>query len=45
MNTKQLSKFLMKAKISAYASSGEGEEKILSDGSKKLEFEEAVVIK
>ncbi len=40
MNTKQVSKFLMKAKINTYASSGEGEEKVLSDGSKKLEFEE-----
>lgn len=40
MNTKQLSKFLVKAKINTYASSGEGEEKILSDGSKEFEFSE-----
>ena len=40
MNTKQLSKFLVKAKINTYASGGEGEEKILSDGSKEFEFGE-----
>jgi hypothetical protein len=40
MNIKQLSKFLAKAKINTYASSGEGGEKILSDGSKKLEFKQ-----
>ena len=40
MDIKQLSKFLIKAKINTYASSGEGGEKILSDGSKEFEFEE-----
>lgn len=40
MNTKQLRKFLVKAKINTYASSGEGGEKVLPDGSKELEFEE-----
>ena len=40
MNIKQLSKFLVKAKINTYASSGEGGEKTLSDGSKEFEFEE-----
>jgi len=40
MDTKQLSKFLVKAKINSYASSGEGGEKVLPDGSKELEFEE-----
>ena len=40
MNTKQLSKFLAKAKINTYASSGEGGEKVLPDGNKELEFEE-----
>ena len=40
MNTKQLSKFLVKAKINTYASSGEKQEKKLSDGSKEFEFEE-----
>ena len=40
MNTKQLSKFLVKAKINTYASSGEGGEKVLFDGSKELEFVE-----
>lgn len=40
MNTKQLSKFLVKAKISTYASGGEEEEKVYSDGSKVFEFEE-----
>jgi len=40
MDIKQLSKFLVKAKINTYASSGEGEEKNLPDGSKELEFEE-----
>ncbi len=40
MDTKQLSKFLVKAKISTYASSGEGGEKILEDGSKEFEFKE-----
>lgn len=39
MDTKQLSKFLVEAKINTYASSGEGGEKILPDGSKELEFE------
>ena len=40
MDTKQLSKFLVKAKINTYASNGEGEEKVFPDGSKELEFEE-----
>ena len=40
MNTKQLSKFLVKAKINTYASGGEKQEKKLSDGSKELKFEE-----
>lgn len=38
MSTKQLSKFLVKAKINTYASSGEREEENFSDGSKELEF-------
>jgi len=40
MDIKQLSKFLVKAKINTYASSGEGGEKNLSDGSKEFEFKE-----
>lgn len=40
MDIKQLSKFLVKAKINTYASSGEGGEKVLLDGSKKFEFRE-----
>jgi hypothetical protein len=40
MDIKQLSKFLVKAKINTYASSGEGGEKLLSDGSKEFEFRE-----
>jgi len=36
----QLNKFLVKAKINTYASSGEGGEKLLSDGSKEFEFKE-----
>lgn len=40
MNLKQLSKFLVKAKVNTYASSGESGEKILSDGSKEFEFRE-----
>lgn len=40
MNIKQLSRFLVKAKINTYASSGEGGEKILPDGSKEFEFKE-----
>ena len=40
MDVKQLSKFLVKAKINTYASSGEGGEKILPDGGKEFEFEE-----
>lgn len=40
MNIKQFNKFLTKAKINTYASSGEGGEKILSDGSKEFEFKE-----
>ena len=38
MDINQLSKFLVKAKISAYASSGEGGEKLLPDGGKEFEF-------
>lgn len=40
MDIKQLSKFLIKAKINTYASSGEGGERVLPDGSKELEFRE-----
>lgn len=40
MDIKQLSKFLVKAKINAYASSGEVGEKVLPDGSKEFEFRE-----
>ena len=40
MNIKQLSKFLVKAKINTYASSGEGGEKTLPDGSKEFKFAE-----
>ena len=40
MDIEQLSKFLVKAKINTYASSGEGGEKILFDESKEFEFEE-----
>jgi len=40
MDIEQLSKFLIKAKINTYASSGEKGEKILPDGSKEFEFEE-----
>lgn len=39
----QLSKFLVKAKISTYASSGEGGEKILEDKSKEFEFKEGIL--
>lgn len=40
MDTKQLSKFLVEAKINTYALSSEGGEKILTDESKEFEFEE-----
>ena len=40
MNINQLSKFLVRAKISTYASSGEGGENLLPDGSKEFEFKE-----
>ncbi|MDD4271472.1 MAG: DUF5680 domain-containing protein [Patescibacteria group bacterium] len=40
MNKKKLANFLVKAKLNTYASSGEGEEKIIIDGSKELTFEE-----
>ena len=40
MDLKQLNKFLVKAKINTYASSEEGGEKILPDGSKEFEFKE-----
>jgi hypothetical protein len=36
----ELEQFLVKAKVSAYASGGEGEEGILSDGCKELAFQE-----
>jgi len=39
-NLSQLSKFLVKAKINTYASSGEVGEKTLSDGSKEFKFAE-----
>lgn len=35
----ELSEFLVKAKINTYASSGEGGERILEDGSKELSYE------
>jgi len=35
-----LNQFLVKAKINTYVLSGEGGEKILSDGSKEFEFKE-----
>jgi len=40
MDIKQLSKFLVKAKINTYVSSGEGGEKILPDGGKEFKFKE-----
>ncbi len=40
MDINQLSKFLVKAKINTYASSGERGEKILLDGSKEFKFKE-----
>lgn len=40
MDIKQLSKFLVKARINTYASGGEGGEKVLPDGSKEFEFRE-----
>jgi len=40
INLNQLNQFLVKAKINTYASSGEGGEKILPDGSKEFEFKE-----
>lgn len=40
MYIKQLAKFLIKAKINTYASSGEDGEKILPDGGKEFEFKE-----
>ncbi|RMF54997.1 XRE family transcriptional regulator [Candidatus Woesearchaeota archaeon] len=36
----KLNKFLVKAKANTYASSGEGGEKIIEDGSKELSYEE-----
>jgi hypothetical protein len=36
----ELSKFLVKAKISTYASSGEANERVLEDGAKELTFED-----
>ena len=38
MDIKQLTKFLAKAKINTYASSGEGGENLLPDGSKEFKF-------
>ncbi|MFA5232656.1 MAG: DUF5680 domain-containing protein [Candidatus Paceibacterota bacterium] len=40
MDIKQLSKFLVKAKINTYSFSGEDSEKILSDGGKEFNFKE-----
>jgi len=40
MDIKQLNKFLVKAKINTYASSGEGGEKILPGGGKEFKFKE-----
>jgi hypothetical protein len=40
MNSNKLNNFLVKAKINAYASNGEDEEKILPDGSKEFKFKE-----
>ena len=40
MSIKQLSKFLVKAKINTYASGEERGEKTLSDGSRELKFKE-----
>lgn len=40
MDIKQLSKFLVKAKINTYASSGEEGGMVLSDGSKEFKFRE-----
>jgi len=42
MDIKQLSKFLVKAKINTYTSSGEGGEKVILDKSKEFEFIEGV---
>ena len=43
MDIKQLIKFLVKAKISTYASSGEERGKILEDGSKEFELKEGIL--
>ena len=40
MDPNKVSKFLVKAKINTYASSGEGGEKILPDGGKEFEFKD-----
>lgn len=40
MDLENFKKFLIKSKINTYALSGEGGEKILSDGSKEFEFKE-----
>ena len=40
MNISQLSKFLVRAKINTYASSGEGGENLLPDGNKEFRFKE-----
>ena len=40
MDPNKVSKFLVKAKINTYASSGEGGEKILPDGGKEFKFKE-----
>ena len=37
---KELSKFLIKAKINSYASGGEGSRRVLEDGGKEFVFEE-----
>ena len=40
MNLKGLKKFLVQAKLSTYAKSGEADEKVLPDGSKQFEYKE-----
>lgn len=42
MDTKELGKFFVKAKVRTYASSGEGGDKLLSDGSKEFRFKEKI---
>jgi hypothetical protein len=40
MDFEKFKKFLVKAKVNTYATDGENNEKILPDGTKKLEFKE-----